>query len=60
MPYVDTMLRLLPLGRARAAAPDWHIGRGFFGEYHSPLLRVCAPIRCSMLCPFWRLNLKRC
>ena len=30
-PYMDTMLRLLPLGRARAAAPDWHVGRGFFG-----------------------------
>ena len=31
MPYVDTILRLMPIGRARAAAPDWHVGRGFFG-----------------------------
>ena len=31
MPYVDTVLRLLPLGTSRAAAPDWHDGRGFFG-----------------------------
>lgn len=31
MPFVDTMLRLLPLGEARAAAPDWHEARGFFG-----------------------------
>ena len=31
MPYVDTILRLLPLGRARARAPDWHTARGFFG-----------------------------
>ena len=29
--YVDTILRLLPLGQARAQAPDWHTGRGFFG-----------------------------
>ena len=30
-PFVDTMLRLLPLGRERAAAPDWSVGQGFFG-----------------------------
>ena len=31
MPYVDTIMRLLPLGRARARAPDWHTAQGFFG-----------------------------
>ena len=30
-PFADTLLRLLPLGRARAAAEDWHTARGFFG-----------------------------
>ena len=30
-PYADTMMRLLPLGRERAAAPDWSVGQGFFG-----------------------------
>jgi hypothetical protein len=31
MPYVDTIMRLLPLGRARARSPDWHTAQGFFG-----------------------------
>ena len=30
-PYIDTMMRLVPLGLARATAPDWHVGGGFFG-----------------------------
>jgi hypothetical protein len=31
LPYFDTLMSVLPLAKARAAAPSWSIGQGFFG-----------------------------